>query len=43
MSQEYRNYRTMAINTHVQKVCKEEERVGIVDMWFNFVGKNTFS
>ena len=36
-NQENRNHRMMAINAHVQKVCMEEERGGIVDMWFNYV------
>ena len=39
--EEYRNYRRMAINTQVQKVCMEE-RVGVVDMWLNFVGRDDF-
>ena len=41
-NQENRNHRMMAINAHVQKVCMEEERVGIVDMWFNYVGRNVY-
>ena len=39
--EEYRNCRRMAINTQVQKVCMEE-RVGFVDMWLNFVGRDDF-
>ena len=31
----------MAIKTHVQNVCMEEE-VGFVDMWLNFVGRYKF-
>ena len=41
--EEYRNCsRRMAINTQVQKVCKEDG-VGFVDMWLNFVGRDYFS
>ena len=36
--QGYRNCRTMAINTLVQQLCREEE-VGIVDLWGCFVGR----
>ena len=32
----YRNYRTMAINMLVKKLCREEE-VGFVDLWGSFV------
>ena len=39
--EEYRNFRRMAINTQVQKVCMEEG-VGFVDMWLNFVGRYDF-
>ena len=39
--EEYRNCRKMVINTQVQKVCMEE-RVGFVDMWLNFVGRDDF-
>ena len=39
--EEYRNFRRMAINTQVQKVCMEEG-VGFVDMWLNFVGRDDF-
>ena len=34
----YRNYRGMAINMLVQKLCREEE-VGFVDLWGSFVGR----
>ena len=37
--QEYRNYRRMAINTQIQKVCMEDG-VSFVDMWLNFVGRD---
>ena len=38
--QENRNCRRIAINTQVQK-ARTEEGVGFVDMWFNFVGKDS--
>ena len=34
----YRNYRGMAINMLVEKLCREEE-VGFVDLWGSFVGR----
>ena len=34
----YRNCRGMAINTLVQKLCREE-KVGFVDLWGSFVGR----
>ena len=40
-SEEYRNCRRMAINTHVHKICMEEG-VGFVNMWLNFVGRDDF-
>ena len=35
----YRNCRGMAINMLVQKLCREEEVGGFVDLWGSFVGR----
>ena len=35
----YRNYRSMAITTLVEQLCREEE-VGFVDLWGCFVGRD---
>ena len=36
--QGYRNWKRMAVNGMVKRLCKEEE-VGYVDLWDSFVGK----
>jgi len=35
----YRNCTNMAINALVEQMCEEEERVGFVELWGYFVGK----
>ena len=39
--QEYWNYRTIPINSKVQKVCVKAG-IGLVDLWLSYMGKHYF-